>query len=112
MDRLKQINPNIQKLINEAIQTEIDLPSGVLVSISQVYTSRDLSSARLYVSVLPYGRSEAMILRLNKLKGLLRKYLADHFPVKKVPELKFFKEEGFERVDRIQHIIDDSKKME
>jgi len=63
--RILKVNKLIKKELSEAILKEFDLPEGILLTITRVETSSDLSQARAYFSTLPEGKSKALLKLLN-----------------------------------------------
>jgi ribosome-binding factor A len=106
--RIDRINGLLRQEISELLSREIKDPrlEGV-ISITQVKTSSDLRSARVYVSVL--GDQEA---KQNAMEGIqsaatfLRRELRDRLSLRQVPFMKFVLDESIEDADHILRIMD------
>jgi len=75
--RILKVNKLIKKELSEAILKEFDLPEGILLTITRVETSSDLSQARAYFSTLPEGKSKALLKLLNLRVFDLQRYFSE-----------------------------------
>jgi ribosome-binding factor A len=106
--RIDRINGLLRQEISELLSREIKDPrlEGV-ISITQVKTSSDLRSARVYVSVL--GDQAA---KQNAMEGIqsaatfLRRELRDRLSLRHVPFMKFVLDESIEDADHLLRIMD------
>ena len=71
---------------------------GVLVSVSAVRVSPDLSTAKAYLSVFPSDKSAEMLESINASARTIRYELAQkvRFQLRKTPELSFFLDDSLE----------------
>ncbi len=102
-DRRKE---RLEKLLLEQlagdIQTIYDLSDSV-VSVTRVVLSRDLSSARVYITALEDVDKVLEVLRART--GYLRRLLATNLNLRYTPRLSFFKDEEEERAKRVDEIL-------
>jgi ribosome-binding factor A len=106
--RIDRINGLLRQEISELLFREIKDPrlDGV-ISITQVKTSSDLRSARVYVSVL--GDQAA---KQNAMEGIqsaaafLRRELRERLSLRHVPFMKFVLDESIEDADHLLRIMD------
>ena len=69
--RLEQINDLIKQEMAKAIQQELEMPAGVLVSVAEVKTNKDLKRAKIGISVFPFARrQEIFSFILKRIKHL------------------------------------------
>jgi len=74
-----------------------------MVAVTRVRLSKDLSSAKVYITALE--DVEEVVKILNSRTGYLRKLLATNLNLRYTPRLSFFKDEEEERAKRIDEIF-------
>jgi len=87
---------------------EPELPS--LISLTDVEVSRDLSHARVYISVLEIEQAAEVIRMLAEATGEIRHRLAGRVRLRIVPELKFVHDTASESGQRIEQLLAAAKK--
>jgi ribosome-binding factor A len=105
--RQSKIARLIQKELSEIFLLQAKAMNGVLVSVTSVRVSPDLSIARAYISVFPSERGAAIVKNLTgnmrsirfELGGRLRHQL------RIIPELKFFVDDSLDYLDRIDELL-------
>jgi ribosome-binding factor A len=100
------IRAELSRLVLAGFQ---DADSGLL-TVTRVEVTPDLLVARVYLSVLGGRDPEGLIERLERGKGALRRALASRVKLKYNPELFFALDPGPEHLDRIDRLIEESKK--
>ena len=60
-DRMRRVNTLIQQQLGRILSSELELPSGCIITIAKVETSRDLHRARVGISVLPIEQVETVL---------------------------------------------------
>ena len=103
--RQAKISRLIQKELSEIFRQQTAKTHGVLVSVSAVRVSPDLSIARAYLSVFPSDKGAEIIENVNRSTSQIRHELAQkvRYQVRKTPELSFFIDDS---LDYIEHIDD------
>lgn len=80
---------------------------GAMVTVSGVKVSPDLALARVYVSIFPSSKSQAVMGRLKdenrKLRGELGRMVAKQLRI--VPELDFFLDDSLDYVEHIDELL-------
>ena len=80
---------------------------GALVSVSGVKMSPDLSQAKVYVSIFPSAKSEAVMDIISEmsrsLRGELGRRVAKQLRI--VPELQFFLDDSLDYVEHIEELL-------
>ena len=112
--RRAMLESEIQKLINEGINLMKDpRVKNKIISVTHVKLSKDKAYADIYISTLGSEEEIDNILEiLNKAKGFLRTYIAKNLRIFKVPEIRFWKDEGIQASVRIHKILEDIKNPE
>ena len=80
---------------------------GVLVSVSAVRVSPDLSTAKAYLSEFPSDKSAEMLESINASARTIRYELAQkvRFQLRKTPELSFFLDDSLDYLEYIDHLL-------
>jgi ribosome-binding factor A len=81
--------------------------NGVLVSVSAVRISPDMSIVRAYLSVFPSGRAEEIVKNINDNSKSIRFELGNRVrhQLRIIPELKFFIDDSLDYVERIDELL-------
>lgn len=105
--RQAKISRLIQKELSEIFRQQTAKMRGVLVTVSAVRVSPDLSVARVYLSVFPSARSAEMLQSINASARTVRYELAQkvRFQLRKTPELSFYLDDSLDYIDNIDHLL-------
>lgn len=106
-ERTQRVADLLQKTLAQLLMQEVD-ERFRLVTITEVTVTRDLSYAKVYVSVLTDDAEQIKqtIEALNHTAKSLRYQLAREVDLRTVPELKFIYDESTARGFRISSLID------
>ena len=106
--RQQKIARQIQKDISDILLKEAaSLVKGVMVSVTAVRVSPDLSFARIYLSIFPFNKNQEILDRFQKNNWMIRKALGSRMrnQVKQVPEIDFRLDDSLEYIDNIDHLL-------
>ena len=97
----------IQKELSEIFLLQTKAMNGVLVSVSVVRISPDLSVARVYLSVFPSNRSEEIVKNINANMKAIRYELGTRVrhQLRIIPELKFFVDDSLDYIEKIDELL-------
>lgn len=97
----------LQKELSEVFRRETAAMGGVLVSVSAVRVSPDLSIARAYLSIFPSGKAEEILKNINNSAKTIRFELAKilRYQLRKTPELSFFIDDSLDYIEHIDNIL-------
>src|SRR4030066_743481 len=97
----------IQRVISALLEREVNDPRlSKFVSVTEVTLSPDLMHAKVYVSTLGSEMNkEDLLAGFDKASGFLRKELAAHLRLRKIPELSFHYDDSIERGARLLKLI-------
>ena len=106
-NRPRRVAELIRRELAMLIPRELDDPHAHHVTLTSAEVSRDMSSARIYFSMLS-GAAEAQktVKSLNRAAGFLRHELMQRLSLRTVPALRFYFDESVERGARIDSLID------
>jgi ribosome-binding factor A len=111
--RTRRVGEQMQRELAALIRTEIKDPRLGMVTVSAVQVSRDLSHAKVFISVLGDAEVRQVSLQiLNKAAGFLRHALGQQMIVRTVPQLHFVYDESIERGSRLSALIDAAVKSD
>lgn len=105
--RQNKISRLIQKELSEIFLLQTKSMAGVLVSVSAVRISPDMSIARVYLSVFPSGKSQEIVKNINDNMKSIRFELGTRVrhQLRIIPELKFFVDDSLDYVERIDELL-------
>ena len=106
--RQNKISRLIQKDMADILQKEgKDLFHGVLISVTRVRITSDLSIARVYLSIFPSEKGESILLEIKKLHSKLRGLLGLKVgkQLRIVPQLDFHLDDSLDYIDNIDRLL-------
>ena len=105
--RQNKITRLIQKELSEIFLLQTKSMNGVLVSVSAVRISPDMSIARVYLSVFPSERSQEIVKNINDNMKSIRYELGTRVrhQLRIIPELKFFVDDSLDYAERIDELL-------
>ena len=104
--RTDRVADAVQREVAKILQREMSDPRISMVTITSVEVSKDLSYAKIYVTVL--GDSQKTTEAINALKGAsgrIRSLLAKAIKLRIVPELRFIYDESIIQGQRLSQLI-------
>lgn len=104
--RSEQVAERIHRLVGDAFERELEFPDGVLPTISRVDIEPDLKRANVYITVLPFNRSEEVMTYLVRNRKRIQQRVVKELTMKFVPELYFISDSQTESADQIERLID------
>lgn len=106
--RQQKVSRQIQKDISDIFLREArSLVQGVMVTVSRVRVSPDLTFAKIYLSIFPFDRSASVVGTLQEHLPMIRYELGRRVrnQLRTVPEIAFAVDDSLEYVDRIERLI-------
>ena len=112
--RQAKISRLLQKELSEIFRVQTAKTHGVLVSVSAVRVSSDLSIARAYLSVFPSDKAQLIIDNVNKNSKSIRYELAAkvRYQLRKTPELFFHIDDSLDYIENIDNLLKKDAKEE
>ena len=97
----------LQKELSEIFRLQTAKMRGVIVSVSAVRVSPDLSTARAYLSVFPSGKAQEVIESINKSAKTVRYELAQRvrYQLRRTPELSFHLDDSLDYIENIDNLL-------
>jgi ribosome-binding factor A len=95
------------------LQSEVNDPRASFITVTRVKLSPDLTSGRIYYSVLgtegDKSKAEHM---LESASGFLQRQIARAIQVRRVPHLKWTYDESMEKADEMSRLIRDARERD
>ena len=91
----------LQSMLRDAGQT------GIIISVSKVSVTSDLSIAKVYTSIFPADKAETMVGELNNVKSQIRHKIAQltKHQLRRMPDLYFYNDDSLEYIDKIDRAV-------
>lgn len=105
--RQHRISRLLQKELASIFQTQTRLMHGVLVSVTNVKVSPDLSICTAYLSIFPSEKGEELLKNINANERTIRYELGQHIrnQVRIIPELRFFIDDSLDYLEHIDELL-------
>ena len=105
--RQNKISRLLQKELSEIFLLQTKAMPGVLVSVSAVRISPDMSIARVYLSVFPSEKAEEIVKNVNDNMKTIRYELGTRVShqLRIIPELKFFVDDSLDYIEKIDSLL-------
>lgn len=111
-DRMRQVNELLRSELALQIQREVDLPEGVVVSVTKVKTSPDLRNASVLISIVPDNQSGTVLSLLKKRMKHIAGSVAPKLNLRTFPRLRIKIDEQERGAAHIEALLDSLKKTE
>lgn len=107
--RLNQINEFIKHKFGEIINQEMELPAGVLISITNVKISKDLRYAKAGLSIYPTDKTDAVFGAICRKIAHLKFLLHQQITFKYAPEIKVYIDKNAQKGFEMEQLLDKLK---
>lgn len=95
----------LQKMLRDSGQ------AGIIISVSKVTVTTDLSLSKVFVSVFPPDTAELIVKELNALKPKIKHQIAQKtkHQLRKMPDLVFYNDDSLEYINKIEEAVKGKK---
>lgn len=104
--RQKKIGSVLQRDLVDVLQNAATQGGmqGILISVSKVKVTVDLSVARVYLSIFPNDKAKDLLVGIKSNAPLIRHELAQRtkHQLRRMPNLEFFVDDSLEYIDQIE----------
>ncbi|MDE5874004.1 MAG: 30S ribosome-binding factor RbfA, partial [Muribaculaceae bacterium] len=109
--RQAKISRLIQKELSEIFRRQTAAMGNVLVSVSAVRVTPDLSIAKAYLSIFPPEKSQEILENIKKQTKTVRYELAHNVreQLRKCPDLQFYLDDSLDYIDNIDRLLGPAK---
>lgn len=105
-NRQKKIGGVLQKDLAEILQNHLRDAgvTGILISVSKVKVTTDLSIAKAYLSIFPSKNAQEMLEQINGIKYKIKHELSQRTKnqMRRMPDLEFFVDDSLEYIEKIE----------
>ncbi len=108
--RTRRVAELVQAEISRLLIAEFQDAASGLLTVTRVEMTPDLLTARVFLSIFGPGDPAALLGRLEKGKGSIRRTLASRIKLKYNPQLFFALDQGPGHQERIDRLIEETKK--
>jgi len=97
----KDLASILQNMLREAGQL------GIIISVSKVSVTVDLSQAKVYTSIFPADKADAIVSELNAVKPKIKHQIAllTKDQLRKMPDLQFYNDDSLEYISGIENAV-------
>jgi ribosome-binding factor A len=112
--RQNKIARLIQKDLSNIFQAQTRQTRGILVSVSVVRISPDLSVAKAYLSIFPSAKAQEILQNINDHASQIRFEMGklQRHQLRIIPELKFFLDDSLDYLENIDKLLSEDKAKE
>ncbi|GAP71400.1 ribosome-binding factora [Candidatus Symbiothrix dinenymphae] len=105
--RLQKIERLIQKDLSTIFLVQTKLMPGVMVSVTRVHISPDLSVAKAYLSFFPSERGMELLSNIQESKKSIRFELGQRAgkQLRVIPELIFYLDDSLDYLEKIDQLL-------
>ena len=105
--RQNKIARLIQKELSIIFQSQTRMMHGVMVSVTRVKISPDLSICTAYLSIFPSEKGEEILAAVTKNQATIRYDLGQRVrnQLRIIPELRFFIDDSLDYINRIDELL-------
>lgn len=106
--RINKVNQLLQRDLAEIFRKEASkIQPNMLISVTEVRTTADLSISKVYLSIFPAQHTEKVMEYVDKNYGFFRGELGNLIAkdMRIVPELQFYVDKTMEKVDEIERAL-------
>ncbi len=105
--RQAKISRLIQRELSEIFRRQTAKTGGVLISVSAVRVSPDLSIAKAYLSIFPPEKSNEILENIKRQSKTVRYELAQAVKqvLRKCPDLQFYLDDSLDYIENIDRLL-------
>ena len=107
--RQQKISKLILKELSDIFQREIKTHGGIMITVTKVNVTTDLSYARVYLSIFGPEKDvkKNVVAEVNKMTKSIRKMLGDRVrhQLRIIPELQFYEDDSLDYIERIDSTL-------
>lgn len=110
--RSDRVSSQMQKELAYVLQRDIADPRVGFITINEVVLTKDLSYAKIYVTVLNVDEAgkKAQVALLNELAPMIRHYVAKRMKLRHISEFRFLYDNSFDTGMRVAELLSDLPK--
>lgn len=103
--RTQRLNILLREEIAYLIMRKIKDPRLGFITVTDVELSKDLKTAKVFISIMNKSDYDVSMEILNSSKGLIRNEISKRIKMKYIPSIEFLIDQSIERGGRIDEIL-------
>ena len=109
--RQQKINTLILRELSDIMHKEIKPVGGIMITITKVSVTTDLSYARVRLSIFGTDKKKDVVAEVNKMSRELRYLLGERVrhQLRIIPELQFFEDDSLDYIENITNLLNGEK---
>ena len=107
--RIPKVNQLLQEELGEILLRELELPDGVLATVTRVDASGNLQEAKVYISVMPEAKFQDVFGILQKNIYGIQQMLNKRLRMRPVPRIKWAVETKTSEAQRIEELLEKTR---
>lgn len=107
--RIPKVNQLLQEELGLILLREIELPDGVLVTVTRVDATGNLQEARVYISVMPEASQQDVFDVLQKDIYAVQQMLNKRLKMRPVPRIRWVIETKTSQAQRIEELLEKAR---
>ncbi len=111
-EKIVHINEAIKKELSMIVAKEVDLPLGIILTITETETLEDLSESRIFISVFPENKIDEVLKILKSEIYNLQHILNKKVRTRWMPKIKFFEDKKLKEAHRIDALLEKIEEKE
>ena len=109
-ERIFKVNKLLKQELGKILFREIQFPLNVLVTLTKVEAFPNLQQAKVYISVIPEGKTKEVLALLQKQIYDIQQLLNKRLRMRPVPKVQWVEDKEDARVQRVEELLDELKK--
>jgi ribosome-binding factor A len=109
-NRILKVSQLLKEELSKILLKDSDFPPNVLVTVTRVETTNNLTQAKVFISVFPEEKTEEIFFLLEKRIYQFQQSLNKKLKMRPVPQIIFKREEKTAEAGRIEEILISLKK--
>lgn len=110
-NRIVQISELLKKEVGRLLLENVELPQGVLATISRVEATPNLQQASVYVGVFPDEQQDEVLRLLEKEVYQIQQQLNKRLKMRPVPKIQWRKEVRLKAVQDMEKLLNEQGKV-
>ena len=107
--RIPKVNQLLQEEVGAILLRELELPDGVLVTVTRVDASGNLQEAKVYISVMPEAKLEDVFAVLSRNIYAVQQTLNKRLRMRPVPRIRWAVETKTSQAQRLEELLEKTK---
>lgn len=110
--RMRQINSALRDYFATALMRLVELPAGVVVSVTRAQTTSDLHNCTIFLSVVPDDKTGTTLQLIRQHSADIIAEVADRITFRSVPKFRFVVDDTERKAASIDRLLDIVKQSE